>query len=288
MRQKVSVYGLVKQNGKTLFLRRAVGRDDIVGKFELPGGELSTTDTPLVAIKRYVTYQLDIVPTVVQLYDIQSYRSQYDSQTQRVDILYLIGMPNDAKIQLSPRHNKFIWNLMTELQQETVTEPLRYLLTTETHTPSNVETDKNNHKHDDIKSTKYSAIIHTDGGSRGNPGPSAAGFIIQDSQQNTIEEGGAYLGVTTNSQAEYQAVRLALEAALRHQLKNVQFYIDSLMVVNQMNNIYQIKNRDLWPVHAHIKELAQQFENVTFTHIKREFNQAADTIVNKILNEHSH
>jgi ribonuclease HI len=56
--------------------------------------------------------------------------------------------------------------------------------------------------------------------------------------------------------------------------------------VNQLNGIYKIKNRDLWPIHERIKELAKEFERVSFSHVRREFNQLADGMVNKILNAH--
>jgi ribonuclease HI len=67
----------------------------------------------------------------------------------------------------------------------------------------------------------------------------------------------------------------------------VDFRIDSLLVVNQMNGIYKIKNRELWPINERIRELAEKFEKVSFTHVNREFNQLADGMVNKILNAHA-
>lgn len=129
-------------------------------------------------------------------------------------------------------------------------------------------------------------IIYADGGSRGNPGPSASGFVIKDSDEHLIFEGGMYLGVTTNNQAEYHAVRLALEKAKELGGKTLMVRLDSLLVVNQLNGIYRVKNRDLWPIHAKIKELVTDFGRVSFTHVRREFNREADAMVNKILDEH--
>ena len=62
--------------------------------------------------------------------------------------------------------------------------------------------------------------------------------------------------------------------------------MDSLLVVNQLSGVYKIKNRDLWPINERIRELAAQFEKVTFTHVRREFNQLADGMVNKTLDAH--
>jgi len=139
------------------------------------------------------------------------------------------------------------------------------------------------------KATKKqgSLKIYTDGGSRGNPGPSASGYVIMNSENEIIEEGGEYLGITTNNQAEYQAVKLALQSAKKYNPAQVHFYIDSLLVVNQMKGIYKIKNRDLWPIHSDIKTLATTFSEVTFTHIRREQNKLADAKVNEVLDSHS-
>ena len=106
-------------------------------------------------------------------------------------------------------------------------------------------------------------------------------------QEHVIHEGGMYLGITTNNIAEYQGVRLGLEKALEMKVHTVDFRIDSLLVVNQMNGIYTIKNRELWPIHERIVELIAHFDKVSFTHVKREFNQLADGMVNKILNAHA-
>lgn len=144
-------------------------------------------------------------------------------------------------------------------------------------------------ENDVIKSSKKqgSLKIFTDGGSRGNPGPSASGFVIFDEKEEIIEEGGEYLGVTTNNQAEYQAVKLAMQFAIKYDPNEVHFFIDSLLVVNQMKGVYKIKNRDLWPIHSDIKKLAENFDKVTYTHVRRELNKLADAKVNEVLDSHT-
>src|SRR5690606_24985818 len=124
-------------------------------------------------------------------------------------------------------------------------------------------------------------------GSRGNPGHSAAGFVILDIAGQVLYEGGEYLGITTNNQAEYHGVRLGLEKALEMGVRQIDFRVDSMLVVNQMKGIYQIKNRDLWPINERIKELVHQFDKVTFSHVRREFNRHADGMVNKVLDAHA-
>lgn len=125
--------------------------------------------------------------------------------------------------------------------------------------------------------------LYTDGGSRGNPGPSASGFVLLDPDGNIVEKGGEYLGITTNNQAEYQAVKLGLETAKKIGARKVHGHMDSLLVVNQMNGIFKIKNRELWPIHQAIKDLKAEFESVTFVHVPREMNKLADEQVNIIL-----
>jgi len=139
----------------------------------------------------------------------------------------------------------------------------------------------------DVKSTTHltEVKIYTDGGSRGNPGPSAYGFIVTDKAENILKKDGAYLGITTNNQAEYQAVLKALQAAHNLGAKKVDVYMDSLLVVNQINGSYKVRNRDLIPVYQAVKAEVERFQKVTFTYIPRAMNQAADTKVNEILDQ---
>ncbi|HUD10578.1 MAG TPA: reverse transcriptase-like protein [Candidatus Saccharimonadales bacterium] len=127
--------------------------------------------------------------------------------------------------------------------------------------------------------------VFTDGGSRGNPGPSASGFVILDMEDNVLVDKGLYLGITTNNQAEYTALKLALEECLKMGILEAQVYLDSLLVVNQMKGIYKVKNRDLWPIHDAIKQLAKNFKKISFSHVPREFNKLADAAVNRALDE---
>ncbi len=127
--------------------------------------------------------------------------------------------------------------------------------------------------------------LYADGGSRGNPGPSASGFVLLDMENKIIVDRGVYLGVTTNNQAEYTALKLGLEAAREQQVGSVDVYMDSLLVINQMRGIFKVRNRDLWPVHSAIIDLSRQFHKVTFTHVPRELNKLADAAVNRALDE---
>jgi len=130
------------------------------------------------------------------------------------------------------------------------------------------------------------AKLYADGGSRGNPGPSASGYVLYDMNDTVVVKNGIYLGVTTNNQAEYQALKFGLEEAIKHNVVNIHVYMDSMLVVNQMNGIFQVKNRDLWPIHDAIKRLAGNFKHITYTHVPRALNKAADAEVNEALDAH--
>lgn len=125
--------------------------------------------------------------------------------------------------------------------------------------------------------------LYADGGSRGNPGPSASGYVLLDMEDTILFKSGVYLGITTNNQAEYQALKFGLAEAQKLGAREVAVYMDSLLVVNQMKGIFKIRNRDLWPIHQAIQELAKHFKKVTFTHVPRELNKLADAEVNTTL-----
>lgn len=135
-----------------------------------------------------------------------------------------------------------------------------------------------------IKKQKH-LKLYADGGSRGNPGPSSSGYVILDEEDNIIVDKGVYLGVTTNNQAEYTALKLGLEHCLTINANQVDVFMDSLLVINQMLGIFKVRNRDLWPIHDNIKEIITKFKKVHFQHIPRELNKLADAAVNRALDE---
>jgi ribonuclease HI len=131
-----------------------------------------------------------------------------------------------------------------------------------------------------------SVKIYADGGSRGNPGPSASGYVVVDPNTNKVlVDKGVYLGITTNNQAEYLALKYALEECQKMGVKTIDAYMDSLLVVNQLKGVFKVKNRDLWPIHDAVKELIGKFEKFTISHVPREMNKLADAAVNRALDE---
>lgn len=130
-------------------------------------------------------------------------------------------------------------------------------------------------------------FIYTDGGSRGNPGPSGAGAFITDDKGNVLKEISEFLGVRTNNWAEYQAVILGLEAVKRifggDKLKDVEVEVrmDSELVTRQLNGLYQIKEETLFPQFIKIWNLkVKDFPRISFVHVPREKNKEADRLAN--------
>ncbi len=137
---------------------------------------------------------------------------------------------------------------------------------------------------DDNITTKLVEIqLFGDGGSRGNPGPSASGYVIIDMNNRVIETNGEFLNITTNNQAEYHSLRLGLERAHQLGAEIVHVYMDSMLVINQMKGVFKVKNKDLIGVYMIVKELTSKFRSVDFTHVPREYNKLADAEVNRIL-----
>ncbi len=126
-------------------------------------------------------------------------------------------------------------------------------------------------------------IIFTDGGARGNPGPAAIGAVIYDDQHQVLAEISEYIGETTNNQAEYKAVVAAISKARELGAKEIDFFLDSQLVVEQLNGNYKVKNKDLAPLFVQIYNASLGFRKVRYTHVRREQNQEADKLVNMAL-----
>lgn len=126
-------------------------------------------------------------------------------------------------------------------------------------------------------------IIYTDGGARGNPGPAGCGAAIYNEKKELLEGLSKFIGNTTNNQAEYQAVILGLERAKELGVKEIDFFLDSELVVKQLRREYKIKNQDLASRFLEIHNLSQSFRKITYTHVRREFNKEADALANEAM-----
>lgn len=152
--------------------------------------------------------------------------------------------------------------------------------------------------------------IYCDGGARGNPGPAAIGIAVTDSKSEIRDpkqdrastnylswEIGRYIGVATNNQAEYRAVVEALKwlneniESFEEKPEKINFFLDSSLVVNQLNGKFKIKNNKLRELLLQIRSLENDLSilapylSINYNHIPREENKTADKLVNQALNQ---
>lgn len=129
--------------------------------------------------------------------------------------------------------------------------------------------------------------IFSDGGSRGNPGPAAIGFLILSETGQILMVKSRYLGSRTNNQAEYEAIIEALETAVALQAEEVICHLDSQLVVKQITGEYQVKNAALRKLWKKVQEVKSSFKKASFINVPRTNSQIqkADALVNKALDE---
>ena len=133
-------------------------------------------------------------------------------------------------------------------------------------------------------------LLNTDGGSRGNPGPAAYGYVIQDITSGAgiiLEKCGNYLGVTTNNVAEYEGLLAGVKWVVAHApTSELVIKMDSLLIVNQIKGLFKVKNPGLLPKFQEVGDLLAQLPKWSIEHTYREGNTLADEIVNIALDSH--
>ena len=126
--------------------------------------------------------------------------------------------------------------------------------------------------------------IYCDGASRSNPGDASIGVSINKDKVeiNTIKK---KIGINTNNVAEYLGLIAALEYCVENKLNNVRIFLDSLLVVQQVNMEYKVKSKKLQTHYEKSLKLIEQIEDIEIHHIRREFNSRADQLANEALDE---
>ena len=128
--------------------------------------------------------------------------------------------------------------------------------------------------------------IHTDGGSRGNPGPSALGVVVKTPEGETLEAYGEFLGKMTNNQAEYHALLSGIRKAIALGAERVKVFMDSELIVKQMKGEYRVKDKELGKIYLMIHNELTRLKKCAFEHVRRERNKEADAKVNEALDRH--
>jgi len=135
-----------------------------------------------------------------------------------------------------------------------------------------------------VKIKNMKAILHTDGGARGNPGPAGIGAVLKVGEKEHLFK--RYIGEATNNQAEYQALLLGLEKTEEAGATEVECYLDSELVVKQLRREYKVKDKDLAVLFVRVWNLMSGFKKVSFHHVMREQNKLADQLVNEAIDEY--
>ena len=131
-------------------------------------------------------------------------------------------------------------------------------------------------------------LLNTDGGSRGNPGPAAYGYVIQDISDldavKILEKCGKYIGITTNNIAEYEALLHGVKWVVENEPEaELIIKMDSLLIVNQIKGLFKVKNPGLLPKYLEVKKLLATLKKYEISHTYREGNSVADGLVNEAL-----
>lgn len=127
--------------------------------------------------------------------------------------------------------------------------------------------------------------LFTDGASKGNPGPAGAGWVLINDRDLLLAKDSKFLGEATNNEAEYQALILGLKNALSCGIQEIRIYMDSELLVKQLNGLYRIKNPRLTIFFHQVKDLLSKFLKYDINHISRQENREADRMANEAIRE---
>ena len=269
MKQRIRVVGIIKNEDGVLVFKRSRSRSEAPVFWELPTGKIKFGEQPEEAMARALSEYTGLVASSVRLKDVITFLApEGASQISNLYIVYELDILGETKPSPKERYTayKFIKDFSssgTRLNETSVTV-------------LEIEEEKVTSDRTLLRDTANSITINVDGASRGNPGPAGIGYCIYDHSGRIIEKNGEFIGFATSRMAEYYAMRKGIDRALELGYKSVRFISDSLMVVNQLNGIFRIKNKDILPIFQDIQEKLSQFEAVSFVHAPRSENQIAD------------
>ena len=286
MKQRIRVTAICKKDDEVLLLKRAGGRvEGGMPNFELPQGKIIFGEQPEEAMTRVIYENIGAQATSVQLVDAVTFTNlEGASELGNLYIVYEVKIADDNIKITNERYSAYKWIKMSEagvLSLEGASEMVLQIIATKAGTPSTRILQVGEGAQ--VLPASDFATIYTDGGSRGNPGPSGLGYYIIGPDGKELKRGGEFLGFSSSRLAEYYGLKEGLEQAIELGLKKVHFKSDSLMMVNQMNGVYKVKNQDLMQVHADVLKLLENLEAYSFSHIPRGQNVEADTEVNKVI-----
>lgn len=125
------------------------------------------------------------------------------------------------------------------------------------------------------------AVLYTDGGARGNPGPAGIGVVLKNENGEVLGEIAESIGEATNNVAEYRALIAGLELAVAKGVTDLDVFMDSKLVVSQLKGEWKIKNDRLRTLAVRARSLLNRFPGSTIQHVRREHNSDADKLANQ-------
>ncbi|MBQ3452861.1 reverse transcriptase-like protein [Candidatus Saccharibacteria bacterium] len=273
MKQRIRVVGIIKNTEGVLVFKRSHGRSESPVFWELPTGKIKFGEQPEEAMVRSLSEYTGLIARSVRLKDAITFLApEGASQLSNLYIVYELEI--DSATKPTPRERYTAYKYVKDF----ATANLH--LTETSATVIEIEEGKSVVNRVASRDTANSITINVDGASRGNPGPSGIGYCIHDSSGRIIEKGGEFIGFATSRVAEYCALRKGIERALELGYKTCRFISDSLMVVNQLNGVFNVKNRDVAPIYQDIASKLDQFEAISFAHVPRSQNTIADSEAN--------
>ena len=291
MKQRIRVSAICKKDGDILLLKRAGGRiDGAEVDFELPTGKIIFGEQPEEAMARVLYEHTGVKTASLQLTDVVTFTSlEGSSQLGSLYIIYEVKIDDDSAVKItSERYSAYKWMPLTETSNYPLDEATMMVLQiTSTKVVEVHSKMRRIGEGEPVLPASDFATIYTDGGSRGNPGPSGIGYYIVGADGREIKRGGEFLGMSNSRLAEYYGLKEGLEQAIELGLKRVNFMSDSLMMVNQLNGVYQVKNLDLMQVYSDVLGLLSKLDSYSFTHVPREQNKEADAEVNRVIDENT-
>lgn len=278
MKQRIRVVAIVQNEGQVLIMKKSQGRLDGIPMWELPTGKIKFGEQPEEAIDRTLEEYLGVeVTRKTLLKDVVTFLApQGSSQLSNMYIIYEVGLEPETKIQPKERYSAYKFIRPADMSNYRLDETSIMVLEMEGRIASR----------QNYKEVANSATVYVDGCSRGNPGPSGIGYYIVGMNGEVLDRGGEFIGFATSRVAEYYSLKKGIERALELGLTSARFVCDNLMMVNQMNGIYKVKNRDLLPIYDDIQEMLGKFEACAFTHVTREQNTQADAEANLAVEKH--
>lgn len=278
MKQRIRVVGIIRSEDGILVFKCNRGRGEGPVFWELPTGKIKFGEQPEEAMARSLTEDTGLVATSVTLKDVITFLApEGSSQLSNLYIIYELKVKQSRKP--TPHERYTAYKYIKDFANTSIR------LNETSMSVIEIEEEKTTSNRTNLRDTANAITINVDGASRGNPGPSGIGYVIHDNNGQIIEQGGEFIGFATSRMAEYYAMRKGVSRAVELGFNTVRFISDSLMVVNQLNNIFKIKNQDVLPIYRDIQEMVGKFGAISFVHVPRSQNAIADSEANRAIDQ---